>query len=63
MYIVWSISYEEVLVRIYMKLLSWNTAKRLKRTPQQYDLIEQINSDIVALQEIIPSTELEFKSI
>ena len=61
MYIVWSIYYEEVLVRICMKLLSWNTAKNLKKVSQQYDLIEQINPDIVALQEILPSTELEFK--
>ena len=44
-----------------MKLLSWNTAKRLKKVSQQYDLIEQIVPDVVALQEIIPSTELEFK--
>ena len=47
MYIVWSIYYEEVLVRICMKLLSWNTAKHLKKVSQQYDLIEQINPDIV----------------
>ena len=46
-----------------MKLLSWNTAKRLKRTPQQYDLINKINPDVVALQEILPSTELEFKKL
>lgn len=63
MYIVCSIVYEEVLIRNYMKLLSWNTAKRLKKVPQQYDLIKQINPDVIALQEIIPSTELEFKKL
>ena len=46
-----------------MKLLSWNTAKRLKKAPQQHDLIKQNNPDVVALQEIIPSTELEFKKL
>ena len=46
-----------------MKLLSWNTAKRLKRVPQQIDLINKISPDIIALQEILPSTELEFKKL
>ena len=46
-----------------MKLLSWNTAKRLKKFSQQSDLIKQINPDVVALQEIIPSSELEFKKL
>ena len=43
--------------------IGWNTAKRLKKVPQQYDLIKQINPDVIALQEIIPSTELEFKKL
>ena len=63
MYIVCSIVYEEVLIRNYMKLLSWNTAKRLKKVSQQSDIIKQINPDVVALQEIIPSSELEFKKL
>ena len=46
-----------------MKLLSWNTAKRLKKASQQYDLIKQVDPDIIALQEILPSTELEFKKL
>ena len=46
-----------------MKILSWNTAKRLKRAPQQHDFIKQIDPDIIALQEILPSTELEFKKL
>ena len=46
-----------------MKLLSWNTAKRLKKVSQQHDFIKQIDPDIIALQEILPSTELEFKKL
>ncbi len=46
-----------------MKLLSWNTAKRLKKVPQQIDLINEISPDIVALQEILLSTDLKFKKL
>ena len=46
-----------------MKILSWNTAKRLKRASQQIDLIYKISPDIITLQEILPSTELEFKKL
>ena len=36
--------------------LTWNTAKRLKYVDEQVELIKNVNADIVALQEVIEST-------
>lgn len=35
---------------------TWNTAKRLKYVDEQVELIKNVNADIVALQEVIEST-------
>ena len=43
------------------KIVSWNTAKRLKRIDNQIECILKLKADVVALQEIIPSTEKIFK--
>lgn len=43
-----------------LKILSWNVAKRLKRVEGQVSFIERFNPDIIALQEVIPSTEKQF---
>ena len=43
------------------KIVSWNTAKRLKRIESQIECIQKLKADVVALQEIIPSTEKIFK--
>ncbi len=43
------------------KIVSWNTAKRLKRIDNQIKYIQALGADVVALQEIIPSTEKVFK--
>ncbi len=42
---------------------SWNTAKRLKYAYEQVNLIQQNNPDIVALQEVISSTNKKFKKL
>jgi exodeoxyribonuclease III len=39
-----------------MTLLSWNVAGRLKRQPEQAELIAKLGPDLVCLQEIRPST-------
>lgn len=44
------------------RIISWNTAKRLKQVDSQIAFLEQHDPDVVALQEIIPSTEFEFKN-
>ena len=46
-----------------MKLFSWNTAKRLKKLPKQAEFINNYHPDIVALQEVIPSTEAAFRKL
>ncbi len=43
--------------------LTWNTAKRVKYAYDQTKLIEEFNPDIVALQEIILSSEKKFKKL
>lgn len=43
------------------RIISWNTAKRLKRIEGQISFLEDSKADIIALQEIIPSTEKVFK--
>ena len=43
------------------KIVSWNTAKRRKRIDNQIKYIQALGADVVALQEIIPSTEKVFK--
>jgi exonuclease III len=45
-----------------LKIISWNTAKRLKHAESQIKFILQNCPDVVALQEIIPSTEKVFRS-
>jgi exonuclease III len=37
-------------------LLSWNVAGRLKRQPEQAELIAELSPDLVCLQEVRPST-------
>jgi exonuclease III len=46
-----------------MKFLSWNTAKRLKRTEEQFRFILNQQPDVIALQEILPSTEQKYRSL
>ncbi len=46
-----------------MKILSWNTAKRLKKVTLQTDFLKECDSDIIALQEILPSTEAAFRKL
>ena len=43
------------------RVTSWNTAKRLKQIDSQVEFLKKHNADIVALQEVIPSTEIEFR--
>jgi exonuclease III len=43
------------------RVTSWNTAKRLRRIDSQVEFLRQHDADIVALQEVIPSTEIEFR--
>ena len=43
--------------------LTWNTAKRLKYVYDQVNLIQQTNPDIVALQEVIISSDKKFKRL
>ena len=43
--------------------LTWNTAKRLKYVYDQVNLIQQTNPDIVALQEVITSSDKKFKRL
>ena len=43
--------------------LTWNTAKRVKYAYDQTKLIKEFNPDIVALQEIILSSEKKFKKL
>jgi exonuclease III len=45
-----------------LKVISWNTAKRLKHVEGQIDFIHQTRPNVIALQEIIPSTETVFLS-
>ena len=44
-----------------MKIISWNTAKRLQKVKQQTVFLQENDSDIITLQEILPSTEAEFQ--
>lgn len=46
-----------------LRIVSWNTAKRLKKVSLQADFIRKISPDIIALQEIIPSTESAFRQV
>ena len=46
-----------------MKLVSWNTAKRVKRTEDQFTFLRKFGADIVALQEIIPSSETKWREL
>src|SRR5947209_4018434 len=39
-----------------MTLLSWNVAGRVKRQPEQAELIAKLAPDLVCLQELTPST-------
>jgi exodeoxyribonuclease III len=39
-----------------MRLLSWNVAGRVKRQPEQVELIARLGPDLVCLQEIRPTT-------
>ena len=43
-------------------LISWNTAKRLKRIEGQIEFLHKQGAEIIALQEILPSTEMVFRS-
>ena len=43
--------------------LTWNTAKRLKYVYDQVNLIQQTNPDILALQEVIISSDKKFKRL
>lgn len=43
------------------RVTSWNTAKRLKQIDSQIEFLRKHDADIVALQEIIPSTETIFR--
>ena len=45
------------------RCFTWNTAKRLKYTSDQVHFIEEIGPDIVALQEIIMSSDKKFKEL
>ena len=47
----------------HIKFLSWNTAKRLKRTEEQFCFILNQQPDVIALQEILPSTEQKYRSL
>ena len=44
-----------------MRVLSWNTAKKLAKIELQSRYIKSHNADIIALQEILPSTDVGFK--
>jgi endonuclease/exonuclease/phosphatase family metal-dependent hydrolase len=44
-----------------VKLVSWNTARRVKRTEDQFAFLRKFEADIVALQEIIPSSEIKWR--
>ena len=46
---------------INFRVTSWNTAKRLKQIEFQIEFLRKHDADIVALQEIIPSTETIFR--
>jgi hypothetical protein len=39
-------------VLVIWSLLSWNVAGRLKRWPDQFAAVSQINPDVIALQEV-----------
>ena len=43
-------------------VLSWNTAKRLKRAKEHVAFLSKQGADILALQEVIPSTECIYRS-
>tara|TARA_X000000368_G_scaffold408415_1_gene389034 strand:- start:819 stop:1655 length:837 start_codon:yes stop_codon:yes gene_type:complete len=43
--------------------LTWNTAKRVKCVLEQKNFIEKFDPDIVALQEILLSSEVKFKQL
>ena len=43
------------------RVTSWNTAKRLKQINFQIEFIDEHDSDVTALQEVIPSTETIFR--
>lgn len=43
------------------RVTSWNTAKRLKQIEFQIEFLSEHNADVIALQEIIPSTEMIFR--
>lgn len=44
-----------------MRVLSWNTAKKLAKVELQVRYIKSHNADIIALQEILPRSDLAFK--
>ena len=46
-----------------IKFLSWNTAKRLKRVDKQFSFILNQRPDVIALQEVLPSTEQKYRSL
>ena len=46
-----------------IKFLSWNTAKRLKRVDKQFSFILNQKPDVIALQEILPSTEKKYRAL
>jgi len=46
-----------------IRVMTWNTAKRLKHAPGQVELIHKLSPDIIALQEVIPSTEQKLRSL
>ena len=43
------------------RVTSWSTAKRLKQIDSQVEFLKKHNADIVALQEVIPSTEIDLE--
>lgn len=43
------------------RVTSWNTAKRLKQINFQIEFLDEHDSDVTALQEVIPSTETIFR--
>jgi hypothetical protein len=46
-----------------LKLISWNTAHRLSRISEQVSALLSLKPDIVALQEVIPSTAKLFSAL
>ena len=44
-----------------MRVVSWNTAKRVQRTEEQSAYIKKFEADIIALQEVLPSSETKWR--